>query len=149
MGEPCSHILVPLDGSKTAEAALPKALALAKMSGAQVTLLMIVPLVETVISTDAEPIYIDEQVNAEKTHALRYLERIRVQIGPQPFRLTLAVETGNAAGAILDYAATHAVDLIAMTTHGRSGLQRWVLGSVAEKIVRAADRPVLLIRAAA
>ena len=146
MTEPCSHILIPLDGSTAAEAALPKALALAKLSGAQITLLLIVPRIDTIIPTGAEPIYVDEQMNAEKARALQYLKRVCEQIGPQAFRVTVAVETGNVAGAILDYAATHAVDLIAMTTHGRSGLQRWVLGSVAEKIVHAADLPVLLVR---
>jgi nucleotide-binding universal stress UspA family protein len=57
------------------------------------------------------------------------------------------VEVGDDAAAILDYAHKQPIDLIVMATHGRSGLSRWVYGSVADKVLRGAEVPVLLVRA--
>jgi len=142
-----THILVPLDGSETAEAALPHAFGLAKLAGATVTLLSVVPPIEDVIATDAEPIYVDEQLAAKKQRALRYLNAIRKQHGAEAQAISTAVETGPPAATILDYAARESVDVIVMATHGRSGVQRWLLGSVAEKVLHAARQTVLLVRA--
>src|SRR5271167_863201 len=61
-------------------------------------------------------------------------------------KVHVAVETGNVAEIILTVAAREQADLIAMSTHGRSGVSRWLLGSVAQKVVHAASTPVLLIR---
>lgn len=141
-----THILVPLDGSKTAEAALPHAFGLAKLNGAAVTRSSVVPPIEDVIVIGAEPIYIDEQLAAKKQRALWYLDSVRER---QRDGLTIrtAVETGPVASTIIDYAARESVDLIVLATHGRSGVQRWLLGSVAEKVLHAARQTVLLVRA--
>lgn len=145
--EQYTRILVPLDGSKTAEAAVPHAFGLAKLTGATVTLLWVVPPIEDVLGTNAEPIYIDEQLAAKKQRALRYVDTIRKQYGGESLRVRTAVEMGPAAATILEYAARESVDLIVMATHGRSGVQRWLLGSVAEKVLQAARETVLLVRA--
>jgi nucleotide-binding universal stress UspA family protein len=141
------HILVPLDGSQMAEVALPHALELARLCNAEVTLLVVIPPILEIIETDAEPIYVDEQVRAREASALRYLNSIRERLAAQAVRVRTAVEIGGVAGEILDFAATQSTDIIVMATHGRSGLKRWLLGSVAEKIVHASRHPVLLVRA--
>lgn len=144
-----THVLVPLDGSKTAEAALPHAFGLAKLNGAAVTLLLVVPPIEGVIATGAEPIYVDEQWALRKRRAQRYLDTIRKHHSGEALKTRIAVESGPAAATIIDYATRESVDLIVMATHGRSGVQQWLLGSVAEKVLHAARQTVLLVRASA
>jgi nucleotide-binding universal stress UspA family protein len=142
-----THILVPLDGSQTAEAALPHGFALAQLSGAPLTLLYVVPPIEDVIDSGAEPIFIDEQFAARKTRALRYFDSIRKRPECKALTIDTAVEMGPVAATVVTYAAQHGVDVIVMATHGRSGLQRWLLGSVAEKILHAAHQTIVLVRA--
>jgi len=142
------HILVPLDGSKLAESALPDAFALARLSQAQVTLLQVLPPIEQVITVDSDhPIYIDEQFTHQRFKALEYLKSVCRRMGYNLAMVKLQVEMGTVAETIIDYAHSQPIDLIVMATHGRSGLQRWVYGSVADKVLRGADVPVLLIRA--
>jgi nucleotide-binding universal stress UspA family protein len=127
-------ILIPLDGSALAEQVLDPALELARLMEARCSL---VRVVETQSSTaDRSP---------EKAQAEAYLERIAARVRKQgvPVRTRVAVAR-HAAEAILDEAAAQASDLIALATHGRGGLQRLLLGSVAEKLVRVATSPVLV-----
>ncbi len=141
------NLLVPLDGSKTAEAALPHAIGLAKIEHAAVTLLLVVLPIEDVIATgSSEPIYVDEQWAAKKQRALSYLDGVRER-QEDGLLIRTAVETGPVAATIIDYAVRKSVDLIVLATHGRSGVQRWLLGSVAEKVLHAARQTVLLVRA--
>ncbi len=142
-----THVLVPLDGSKTAEAALPHAFGLAQVNRAAVTLLLVVPPIEGVVATGAEPIYVDEQLAAKKLRARSYLDAIRKEYDTKDLTIRTAVETGPAATTIVDYATRQSADLIVIATHGRSGVQKWLLGSVAEKVLRAAEQTVLLVRA--
>jgi nucleotide-binding universal stress UspA family protein len=142
------HILVPLDGSKLAESALPDAFALARLSQAQVTLLQVLPPVEHVVNIDPNhPIYVDEQWASQRIEAREYLKSVCRRMGYNPMTVQLEVEMGAVAETIIDYAHSRPIDLIVMATHGRSGLQRWVYGSVADKVLRGADLPVLLVRA--
>jgi nucleotide-binding universal stress UspA family protein len=83
----------------------------------------------------------------QKLLALEYLNKVCKRLGNGSNMIHKVVEIGPAAETIIDYAHEHPVDLIVMSTHGRSGLQRWVYGSVADKVLRAAGIPVLLIRA--
>jgi nucleotide-binding universal stress UspA family protein len=132
-----NHILVPLDGSELAESALDDAFSLAKLSHAEVTLLQVIPTIEgTVI--------------ADRAHALRYLETIceRFESGSltvHPAVMSVVME--SAAQTIIDYAHQNPIDLIVMATHGWSGLKRWVYDSTAEKVLRGAKVPVVLVRA--
>jgi len=139
------NILVPLDGSNTAEVALPHAFALARLSGAEVMLLLVVPPVEPLVQAD-KPV-IDEQWPARKARVIEYLNSLSERADCEGLTLQSAVESGPPAETILEFAAKRSIDLIVMATHGHSGMKRWLLGSVAEKVLRAADRPVLLIRA--
>jgi nucleotide-binding universal stress UspA family protein len=142
------HILVPLDGSELAELALPDAFGLAKLSQAEITLLQVVSPIETVVGMETgHPIYIDQQWETKKGIAQEYLATICERLRCPDIALNTVVEMGPAAETIVDYAHQHPVDLIVMATHGRSGLPRWVFGSVADKVLRGADLPVLLVRA--
>jgi nucleotide-binding universal stress UspA family protein len=132
-------ILVPLDGSQLSERALEPALTLGKVTDAEL-LLVRIPAVET-LSFAA-----NGSKHAEARHeALAYLDTIS-QSSAQPLQ-TQIIE-GDVAGAIVDTALSEHADLIVMSTHGYSGLTRWVLGSVTEKVLRSAPCPVLAVRAA-
>ena len=136
-------ILVPLDGSALAEAALPKAVEMAESTGAK---LLLIRAAEAHTLPGVDPTEAQIKVVQE---AEDYLG----QVGDRPAALGLKdVETsvwyGPAAYAIVEAARLNKVDLIAMTTHGRSGLGRLILGSVAESVLRGTTTPILLIRAA-
>jgi nucleotide-binding universal stress UspA family protein len=130
-------ILVPLDGSEAAEAAIPEVERIA-VGGAEVHFLHVVPsLPQTLGSTSAGMMESQDQ-------ALVYLEDLRRKfpdvVGPDLIR------TGEPADAILQVTLQVEIDLIAMSTHARKGLAKWLLGSVAETVLRRAQLPVLLIR---
>lgn len=138
-----TKILVPLDGSALAEAALPRALELAQDSGAKVELLRAVEA-STLPGVDPTEAQI-KVVQEGETYLADVAARLRAG-GVQ------AVETsvwyGPAAYAIVEAGQLHKADLIVMTTHGRSGLGRFILGSVAESVLRGTTVPIFLIRAA-
>lgn len=141
------HILVPLDGSELAETALNDAFSLAEMSNADITLLQVIPTIEQVLGAETGyPIYIDQQWASKKTHVQDYLNAVCKRLGHKEIKVHTAIEMGSAPEIIISYAHNHPVDLIVMATHGWSGLKRWVYGSVADKVLRGADLPVLLIR---
>lgn len=134
-------ILVPLDGSPLAEAALPKALELAELSGARVLLLR---AAETHTLLPRDPTEAQVKVVSE---AESYLARVRKRLTRHD-RVTVetAVWYGPAARAIVEAARIRKVDQIVMTTHGRSGVRRLLLGSVAESVLRGTATPLLLLR---
>ena len=139
-------ILVPLDGSKLAEQAIPYATELCK-GATEVTLFQVVHLPLPLAAPDvsmAVPLPDPEELREE---ALNYLEELAVPLREEGVNVkTDALERDVVAEAIVDYAEQNDIDLIVMTTHGRSGLSRLVFGSVAESVVRHAPCPVLLIR---
>ncbi len=135
------RILVPLDGSALAEAVLPQVEELASLHGSEVVLLR-VALAHSFPGSDPT----QAQVQAVE-EASGYLGGIEQAFVGRGIKALAVVRYGHAAEEILDHAQRARVDLIAMSTHGRSGIRRWMLGSVAEKVVRAAPVPVLLLRA--
>ena len=141
------HILVPLDGSPLAEVALAHALVLARACGAEVTLLNSVSPMDEVMVSEGEPVFLADLWKARQQAAQTYLESVAQRPEWREIKTQLVVENAPAADAIVEHARKHAVDVIVMATHGRSGFRRWVFGSVAEKVVRGADRPVLMVRA--
>lgn len=143
------HILVPLDGSALAEQVLPHVHDLAAREGTmKITLLRAVPPIFT-SSVDYSGMLAastaDEQESLE-SEARAYLERIAAPIRSEGYTVNVEVSTMPAAEAILDYAESQHADLIAIATHGRSGISRWVFGSVTQKVIQAAPVPVLVIR---
>ena len=142
-------ILVPLDGSPLAEGVLREAAALARALGAPVVLLSVVARRDEVLQSGTMRIAVDEMFAAERDHALTYLREVASRPIWAGVTTRVAVEAGNAAETIVDYARAQDVDRIVMATHGRSGVTRWVFGSVAEKVLHAADRTVVLVRVSA
>ena len=137
------RILVPLDGSALAERALPLAVQLAEGSGGRVVLFRVVPYF-TVLAAD--PLLYEEMNRLGEDEALAYLHQIRNDLADQ-LPIDTICEVGSAADSILQYAQDSAIDLIVMSSHGRSGLNRWVYGSVAERIMSQAPCPTLIINA--
>jgi len=138
-------ILVPLDGSGFAEAALPHARALALNAGAELALLRVV-LLPRVDYQMSEPLMRQSVYNDTEADAATYLENVAAELRAAGLRVTAEACTGPVVETILDYAESIHADLIVMSTHGRSGIARWFIGSVADKVVRAARLPVLLAR---
>lgn len=139
-------ILVPLDGSKTAENALPLARFLARRLELSVQLLGVIDLTELARSVSAaEGLYLDGLVAAETRTIGEYLATIAKTFAGVAVQWLVA--KGKAADVVIETAAADNATLIAMATHGRSGLNRFLLGSVAEKILRGASNPLLLVRA--
>jgi len=140
------RILVPLDGSALAELALPEAIALSKLPHTEVTLLQILPPIEEVITVGLQEITLDQQWNAQREQALHYLRTVAVRPEWQGANINVAVEMGRPADTILAFAEKQGIGRIVMSTHGRTGLGRWVFGSVADKVLRAATTTVVLVR---
>lgn len=145
------QILVPLDGSALAEKVLPHATALAKSAGAELTLVTVVQLALGAAGSklDGMPEVAAERKAALKAEATIYLEKIQRDLKDQGVAAHTVALEGDVAGEIIVYAERKGFDLVAMATHGRSGIDRFVMGSIAEKVVRGTIKPVLLIRALA
>jgi nucleotide-binding universal stress UspA family protein len=141
-----NKILVPLDGSRIAENALPYARALARGLKVPVDLLCVIDLAEMVrdVST-AEGLFLDTLAEDETRRRGEYLNGIAKSFSGA--QVQCRIEKGEAASIIIESAAAEKDTLVCLATHGRSGLNRWLLGSVAEKVLRGASAQLLLIRA--
>ncbi|MCX6020911.1 MAG: universal stress protein [Chloroflexi bacterium] len=139
------HMLIGLDGSPLAEAILPVAGTLAKRLGAQVTLLQVLHLPDDVRDT-ASPQQLQQLQNEAANTAKDYLLLTSERLSDADHPVRTAVSVGDAAAEIVAFAQQGGADLIALATHGRTGLQRWVYGSVAEKVLHISPVPVLLLR---
>lgn len=144
------HILVPLDGSPRAEEVLPVAARLARASGARLTLVTVVDVAHEAISYSMAGPYIPPSTfEQDLTFARTYLDQVSQRSDLVGVSLTKQVDLGNPAMMILSRAealTAQPIDLIVMSSHGYTGVKRWLLGSVAEKIARHAPVPVLLLR---
>ncbi len=137
------RIIVPLDGSKLAEAALPYAEELAAKMGSYISLVTVLGPDE-VLQPRKHITYISDIVKVTKYHAEKYFERA----GNKPVEVVKVTLQGDPAETIIEYTSKMPFQLIIMASHGRSGLTRWAVGSVADKVVRSSLRqPVMLIRA--
>ena len=159
-GDGNKQILVPLDGSPLAEMALPHAIALARATSSGLVLMRVVPLFNLPISRvgpmgymgSMGPMYYESE-NVEKLYneqlelARDYLEEVVERLASVMLRVETSVIAGTPEEVIVRYAQDHPhVVAIAMSTHGRSGVGRWLFGSVAEKVSQSASVPVLLVR---
>lgn len=138
-----NKILVPLDGSDLAEQVLPYATALATKTGASLVLLSAVVPAHTWL----RPVSASETSAEEFANATAYLQSVEQKLTFDG-KVMLRVESGSAAECVRRVADDERADIIAMTTHGRSGLPRLVLGSVASEVTHTASQAVLLVRAA-
>jgi len=139
-------ILAPLDGSDIGEVALPYVEAIAANSKATVTLLQVVSPPGTVEANVLGGPDWRKFVKAMCEAGENYLKTIANRFKGKDIKVTYEVLTGEAADKIVEYAAEQKVSLIAMSTHGRTGLARWVLGSVTDKVLHGARIPILLVR---
>lgn len=136
------RILVPLDGSLLAEGAIQTAMELARGGGVSVLLLR---AAEAHTLPGADPTEAQVEVVRE---AEEYLAAVAARLGGQGLQgVETSVWYGPPATAIIEATRLQKVDLVVMTTHGRSGLGRLILGSVAESVLRGTTTPILLLRA--
>jgi len=142
-------ILVPLDGSIFAEQALESAYGIARATSASLLLVSVLPVPDDMAATDGglTPAPVLEQYQADVAQLTSYLEQQAQQLRMAGMVVETQIVNGRPADAILRAEAEARADLIVMATHGRSGLQRLWLGSVAMKVVQGATLPVLLVRA--
>jgi nucleotide-binding universal stress UspA family protein len=141
------RILIPLDGSTASERILEPAIALGALMGAEYTLLQAVTPPMLGYSPAASTVQFDEWMLQQwQDEVTSYLERVAAPMRERGLTVTTTAPLGYPATAIHEYAHAHAVDLIAMATHGRGGVGRVILGSVAEEVVRDAGIPVLVYR---
>jgi nucleotide-binding universal stress UspA family protein len=140
------RILVPLDGSEIGEAALGYAVELAKKTSAEMILLEVFEQVKGVGAAGISYNIPDDE--SVRKSILSYLDHVAGPIKNEGLKVSTTVLFGKAADNIVDYAEKNGVDLIAVSTHGRSGLGRWVFGNVTDKILHAGDVPVLVAHAA-
>jgi nucleotide-binding universal stress UspA family protein len=149
---PIRRVLIALDGSPLGERALPPALAVARALGAQVVLLRVsdtLPLnpLEIGLMWEWEPVPSDRQTMDELRHAAEaYLRDAAARHGLGPDEAQTLVLDGAPADRIQEYARLSPIDLIAMSTHGRTGLRRWLYGSVTAKVMHSTDRAMLIVR---
>jgi nucleotide-binding universal stress UspA family protein len=135
------HILVPLDGSRLAEAALPLAARLAELLGASVTLIH-------VIEKNAPEEIHGERHLTNKNDAYEYLDGMARQAFPAGMQVDLHVHTAevdNVARSIIEHAGEFAPDLIVMCSHGSGGLRDLLVGSIAQQVIAGGETPVILI----
>jgi len=143
------HILVPLDGSELAEQAIPHARKLAQPP-AHISLLRAMPQ-EYIAAVEqagryASKFSTEETLANAEAEERAYLQRMAQKLQQEGYQITTQVTRHGAAEAILNYANHHDVELIVIASHGRSGIQRWILGSVTQKVLHSAHIPVLVIR---
>jgi len=133
-------VLIPLDESKLAEKILPRVESFMRDSRGEIH------LIRVVVSYQVDPR--EEKKERERLiqEAWDYLEKIAARLRGRRIKAYAMVVYGKDAVQICDYARKNKFDLIAMATHGRSGISRWALGSVADKVLRCSVVPVMLIR---
>lgn len=135
------RILIPLDGSPRAELILGQVARILRREDSEILLLRVVNDRPDLRRGDAAKL-----VQEEREEAQRYIHDMVHRIALRGAKVHGKVAEGPAARTILDQAGTEGATLIAMSTHGRTGLARWIMGSVAEKVVRGCPIPVLLVR---
>jgi nucleotide-binding universal stress UspA family protein len=136
------RILIPLDGSELAQIVLPYAEKLAKALGSQLILIYVSESDEDKYH-HMHQFYLQQMAEAAKRDAERFQDRQ----GAGTIKVNSVIMVGDPAGEIVEYAAKQDIGLIVMSTHGRSGIKRWAMGSVADKVLRATRQPIALIRA--
>lgn len=138
------HILVPLDGSRLAAAAAPYAVTLAHTSDARISLLAVV---ESATERAGQPsTAAQEEDERHVTESTAYLESVAVAMRAHGHTVTTVVRHGNPASEILAASEDEGCSLIVMSTHGRTGLERLRMGSVAQRVLRHAIIPTLVVR---
>lgn len=138
-------ILVPLDGSALAERAINHAAEIARGTGAELILLEVVQLPLSKVP-EAGAKEEEKSIREVADEAKAYLNRIAARVIKEGTKARIAVLEGAVAGAILGFAHDEDVDLLVMSTHGRTGFSKALQGSVAEEVMHTTKRPVMLVK---
>jgi nucleotide-binding universal stress UspA family protein len=140
-------ILVPLDGSELSECGLSHVKAIAGgLNVPDVVLFMVYePLPRSQLAAYTPSDFFEKAEQDGKKYAQEYLSKKANELRTSGINATIAFDVGNPAEKILDYARKNGADLIIMSTHGRSGVARWAMGSVADKVLRHSVVPVLTV----
>lgn len=137
------HILVPLDGSSLAECVLPHTVAVGRAMDAQVTLLRAVVRDATPGSQAVDPL----SWHMRKSEADTYLSEVASQLREEGLTVKTVLAEGRPPERIIDYAREEGVGLIIISSHGKSGLSRWNINSVVQKVILRAYAPTMIVRA--
>ena len=147
-------ILIPLDGSKVGEAAIPYVEELVKKmcptTKVQVTLLQVLSSLSYYVvagEASARVPYTEDEIEQMKKKARTYLRKTGEALKKAGAAVKVKVAVGHSVDEIIKAADDSKVDIIAMSSHGRSGLSRWAFGSVTDRVLRHGDLPVLVVRA--
>ena len=139
-----SHILAPLDGSALAECVLAHVAAIASAEKARITLLHVLEPQTGKLGLHA----IDTiEWHLKKRESELYLESVATRVEKEGLEVERAIQEGPAAECIVDFARTGAADLVAMSSHGRSGLSSWTVSSVVQKVILRSFKSILLVPA--
>jgi nucleotide-binding universal stress UspA family protein len=141
-----NHILIPLDGSALAECVLPHVLTIARGTDAHVTLLHVLDLPHSISIVD-KPVVDPLEWHLRKQEAEEYLDQIADKLRSSNLNVKSAIMEGLPAECVIDFANNNDVDLITLSSHGRSGLSKWNVSSVVQKIILRSFKSTLLIRA--
>ncbi len=149
-----SKVLIPLDGSKLGEAAIPVIEQLiskmAKGTKIEVILIGVITLLRhwVVVGEASAPVsYTEEELKLIKKNVEKYLNKAGASLKKKGIAMRTLVTTGNAADEIIEAINDTGADLLAMSTHGRSGLRKLAFGSVTDKVLHRSKVPVLVVRA--
>ena len=153
-----AKILVPLDGSDLSEKALLMAQHLASSSDTSLHLLQVIslrPALDARRGSGGESITVLEMeqdaarrlIEVQTARGKEYLEGLAVQLQKAGINVTTVIREGAADQHIVEYAQEQEIDLIVMSTHGRSGFKRFFVGSVTDRVIRAGETPVLVLPA--
>ncbi|MBM3156020.1 MAG: universal stress protein [Chloroflexi bacterium] len=147
---PTRKLLALLDGSEVAEAVLPHVEAVAKQRGAEQVEVILLTVSEAALLPSYYPATIplnwEDHVERTRRSDEEYLVKVEKRLKEAGLNVRHEVIAGRAADVIVDYVNRNSINLIVMSTHGRSGISRWVFGSVAEKLLVGVTSPILLIR---
>ncbi len=139
------RILLPLDGSPLAEQALPHAAAMAERFQAELILLKVLVPLASNLNLPLGAVKTAE--SAMRDLAIEYLDRVAARVQEKGFPIKAVTVTGRPHEEIVRFAETEPVDIVVICTRGHSGISRWLMGSVADRVARSVNVPVLLVRA--
>ena len=139
-----TRMLVPLDGSELSEEVLPYVRALGHVLAAPIELVKIYGNVSPELADPAHGLYIDQLATTFRVQSEDYLNQVKASFHYRDADVSCVAHEGEPPALIVDEAMRHSNTLIAMSTHGRSGVTRWAMGSVADRVVRHSGNPVLV-----
>ena len=141
-------VVVPLDGSELAECSLDEVMNVIG-EGSELLLIRAMEPVSGMAYAEVPPEILEQAEKKNVDASKRYLDKVAGRLKKKGIRVQTEVVWGNPADEIIAFAKKNNADLIMITTHGRSGVSRWALGSVADKVLRMARIPVLMVIPAA